>query len=133
MEIVGKWVIKAENDLKIGKDEIVTPNPATDAICFHMQQCVEKYLKAYLVLKGKEFRRTHILGELVQAAMEIDPAMEAINDMKGDSLTIYATVIRYPDDFYMPTVEETEECIGIAESVRNFIRDMLTKSGIKLP
>jgi len=38
---IEKWILKAENDLKIAKDEILTENPATDAICFHAQQCVE--------------------------------------------------------------------------------------------
>jgi len=48
-ETVRKWILKAENDLKIARDEIQTKEPATDAICFHAQQCVEKYLKAFLV------------------------------------------------------------------------------------
>ncbi len=33
------WLIKADRDLKIGRDEFITDSPATDAICFHMQQC----------------------------------------------------------------------------------------------
>lgn len=45
-ESVANWIKKADNDLKIGKDELGTKEPATDGICFHMQQCSEKYLKA---------------------------------------------------------------------------------------
>jgi len=41
------WIKKAENDLKIGKRELEAEDPATDMVCFHMQQCVEKYLKAF--------------------------------------------------------------------------------------
>ncbi len=33
---VALWVRRAESDLKIGKDELVTEDPATDAICFHV-------------------------------------------------------------------------------------------------
>ncbi|MHB8282277.1 MAG: HEPN domain-containing protein [bacterium] len=51
-ESVKHWIIKAENDLKIAKDEMITNEPATDAVCFHAQQCAEKYLKAYLVFNG---------------------------------------------------------------------------------
>ncbi len=56
-QTVRSWIAKAESDLKIGKDELVTVDPATDAICFHMQQGAEKYLKAFLVFQGriKEF------------------------------------------------------------------------------
>lgn len=46
---IHKWIIKAENDLKTAKGEFSTKNPVTDTICFHCQQCVEKYLKAYLI------------------------------------------------------------------------------------
>ena len=47
-DVVKNWILKANNDLKTGKDEMETDEPATDTICFHMQQCVEKYLKGYL-------------------------------------------------------------------------------------
>ena len=42
---VRAWIAKAESDWKTGRDEMATENPATDTICFHMQQCAEK-LKA---------------------------------------------------------------------------------------
>ena len=45
MALVRNWILKAESDLKIGRDEMQTEHPATDMVCFHMQQCVEKYLK----------------------------------------------------------------------------------------
>jgi len=64
-ELVKNWIIKAENDFKIGVDELDTENPVTDAICFHMQQCAEKYLKAYLTLHKKYFRKTHNIAELI--------------------------------------------------------------------
>jgi len=71
-ETIKHWIQKAENDLKIGKDEMHTQNPATDAICFHMQQCVEKYLKAYLIYFGKEIRKTHDIAELISKCAEVD-------------------------------------------------------------
>lgn len=37
-ELVSKWITKAENDLKIGTGEMMTVNPVTDMVCFHMQQ-----------------------------------------------------------------------------------------------
>jgi len=47
-------------------------SPATDAVCFHMQQCIDKYLKAYLIFNGKEIRKTHDLAELISNCVEID-------------------------------------------------------------
>jgi len=43
-DAVSLWIRRAENDLKIGKGELLTEDPATDAVCFHRQQCAEKYL-----------------------------------------------------------------------------------------
>lgn len=45
------WIRKAGNDMKTGIDELATEHAATDTVCFHMQQCVEKHLKGYLVKK----------------------------------------------------------------------------------
>ena len=48
-QLVRNWLIKAGNDLKIGRDEMKTAEPTTDMVCYHMQQCVEKCLKLKFV------------------------------------------------------------------------------------
>jgi len=45
--------------------------------------------------------------------------------MKADKLTRYAVEVRYPDEFYTPTLEEAEETYRIALSVRDFVRGKL--------
>ena len=47
-EIVKKWHLKADNDLKNANHEITHDDPALDTICFHSQQAIEKYLKSFL-------------------------------------------------------------------------------------
>jgi HEPN domain-containing protein len=120
-QLVQNWLRKAENDLKIGQGEMKTSEPTTDMICYHMQQCVEKYLKAYLVLHQKPFRRTHDIAELIEQCKEIDPTFDSLYESQADSLTIYGVEIRYPDDFYMPAREEAETSIQIALVVREFV------------
>ncbi len=93
-DTVRKWIAKAESDLKIGKDEMLTKNPATDAICFHMQQCVEKYLKAFLIFNGKEIRKTHNIAELIKACSEIDAEFKNLFDIGAVELTDYAVEVR---------------------------------------
>jgi len=124
-ERVKEWILKAKNDLKIGKDEIKTKNPATDAICFHMQQCVEKYLKAFLTLKNKEFRKTHDLTELIKNCSDIDNEFEKLYELNVDSLTEYATELRYPGDFLFPSIEETKKAIELTEKVIKFMNKKL--------
>jgi HEPN domain-containing protein len=57
IELVKMWMRKADNDLKTAKDELNTEEPATDTICFHAQQCAEKYLKAFLIYHEIEFEK----------------------------------------------------------------------------
>ena len=42
-----EWVAKAEGDFAVMEREArVRKKPNYDAVCFHAQQCAEKYLKA---------------------------------------------------------------------------------------
>ncbi len=127
--LVTSWIRKAENDLKIGCREIEAEDAATDMVCFHMQQCVEKYLKAYLTLNQKPFRKTHDISELIELAMEIDPEFEQLHQIEADTLTIYGVEIRYPDDFYMPSLEEARKCVELALKAREFVRIKLQEKG----
>jgi HEPN domain-containing protein len=120
-EIIGHWLIRANNDLKTGKDELTTENPATDTICFHMQQCVEKYLKVFLVSKGKEVSKTHNIALIIQHCSDINTDFNILKNSSADELTMYAIGMRYPDDFYMPSLEETINAIRIAEHIKEFV------------
>lgn len=123
------WLIKADRDLKIGRDEFITEGPATDAICFHMQQCVEKYLKGYLIFRGKEIERTHNISRILRGCLDMDITFSEIDTPAINRLTLYATELRYPDDFYTPSLEETSEAIQQAEKVRAFVREKLRNAG----
>jgi HEPN domain-containing protein len=47
--LTSEWVEKAEWDFATANREIrVRKSPNFDAVCFHAQQCAEKYLKALL-------------------------------------------------------------------------------------
>lgn len=44
-----EWVEKTEGDfLTAARESRVRKSPNYDAVCFHAQQCAEKYLKARL-------------------------------------------------------------------------------------
>lgn len=67
-ETVKNWIRRAENDLKIGKDELITDEPATDMICFHMQQCaVEiRYGEAFYYPSMGETKKSIKIAEKVK-------------------------------------------------------------------
>ena len=100
------------------KDE----EPITDVICFHCQQAAEKYLKAYLISKNVDFGKTHNLEYLVKLCSEIDTEFE---NVKVGDLSFYAVEVRYPDDFYMPTIDEAKESLKLAKELEVFIKNKL--------
>ncbi len=126
------WIQKAENDMKIGRDEMATSEPTTDMVCFHMQQCAEKYLKTFLIFHDQEYPRTHRLAVLIDLCTRLDAEFAALQDWDIDRLTRYATVLRYAEELYMPSDEETRQAMDLAEKVRSFVRGRLQEKGFKI-
>lgn len=121
--IANQWLIKADNDLKTAEFGLTSDEPITDTICFHCQQAAEKYLKMYLAIKGNDPSITHNISVLVAKCASYDPAF--IELQRFVFLTSYAVSLRYPDDFYMPEIEEAEEALTAARNVRKFVIAMV--------
>lgn len=115
-----RWVIKANNDLTVAEHELNTSRKerVTEAICFHCQQAVEKYLKAFLIFHKQDFGKTHNLEYLLKLCSQQDKEFQAVD---VGNLSFYAVEIRYPDDFYIPTTKEAKENIKIAKQVKKFV------------
>ena len=128
-ETINNWLIRAEHDLKIGRDELDTENPATNMVCFHMQKCAGKCLKAYLAFHDKEIKKNHDIDVILYDCFDVDGSFSLLSEKKVGMLTPYGTIIRYPDDFYLPTVDETKEAVTLALMVKDFVREKLRKAG----
>ena len=120
------WVEKAENDLKNAAYTLGMGNDCpTDTVCFHAQQCVEKYLKAFLVLKSIDFPKTHDIKELViLLPVKSRPKLTPEEQRR---FTDYATITRYPGDYEPIPLAEARHAVRIARRVRNEIRKLLPK------
>ena len=91
-----EWVQKAENDYGIACVLARSRKRGrNDGICFHSQQCAEKYLKARLVEAGVPFPRTHELSVLLALTIAIEPAW-AIFAPELRVLAAWAVLPRYP-------------------------------------
>lgn len=125
-EYISNWIKKADNDLKVAENELHLDSSGivTDAICFHSQQAVEKYLKVFLISKEIEFGKTHNLEYLLELCIKIDNEFES---MDVGNLSFYAVELRYPDNFYTPSIEEAEESYNIASRVKEFVLAKLLK------
>jgi len=124
---VEKWVVKALNDMKVAEHEMRLPDGemTTDAVCFHCQQAAEKLLKAYLVSRGVDFGRTHELEFLLQLCIGQDAEFK---EVELGNLSSYAVEIRYPDEFYIPSVEEARKSFALAGKLKEFV---LKKLGLE--
>ena len=73
----------------------VRRNPSYDGICFHAQQCAEKYLKARLCAAGVDPGRTHDLVTLMEQSLPFEPLWEAFRKDLA-YLSDFAIAYRYP-------------------------------------
>jgi HEPN domain-containing protein len=121
--LVDEWVAKAEADYQmalVASRQRKTSLP--EAVCYHAQQCVEKYLKAFLIAQGVPPPRTHGLEQLNDLCMQLDGTFALLSGDLGE-LTTYAVELRYPG--VTATVEEARRTLGIMKQARQFIRTRL--------
>jgi len=126
-DYVKQWIIKADNDLEIVEHELSLPEEkiVKDLVCFHCQQAVEKYLKAFLIYHKVEIKRTHIIKYLLLQCAKIDKDFENI---EVKELSEFAVDIRYGEEFYIPSMQEVKFYYNLTKQIKNMV---FTKLGIK--
>lgn len=68
-----EWIEKAEGDFATAGREIQAEEmPNYDAVCFHAQQCAEKYIKALLQEANIPFGKIHNLIVLLNQLLPVD-------------------------------------------------------------
>jgi HEPN domain-containing protein len=118
-----EWIGKAEGDFNTAEREMrVEGLPNYDAVCFHAQQCVEKYLKARLVEAAVDFGKTHDLGIILDSVIGCEPDWASLRG-EMDSLAGLAVEVRYPG--YLSESGDAAEAIQIARKVRKMVREAL--------
>ncbi len=117
-----EWIQKAEGDYKTAKWGQQAPEPVYDTICFHAQQCIEKYLKAWLQEANIQAPRTHDLEELLDLIVSMFPAGSHWRPA-FKIITAYAVESRYPGD--SRTTDDTHHAMDICDEVRQTVRTQL--------
>lgn len=123
IDVVRQWVNKADNVLKNAVHTLTMEEDCPlDTVCFHAQQCVEKYLKAWLAFHAIDFPKSHDLTEL--AALLPDDRVVPLSTDDYVSLTDYAIVTRYPGDWEIIHRTDAERAVTLAQQMRSAIRAM---------
>lgn len=135
VRVAGEWVRKADNDLKNAAHTLKLGHACpTDTVCFHAQQCVEKYLKALLVVSGRDFPKTHnVDGLMLSLPAAVRSSLAFLTADEQDRLTEYATVTRYPGDYDPIPLTEAREAVTLARRVRKAVRDRLPPMALRAP
>lgn len=123
MPDVFEWISKAEQDYQTAETMARKKRkPVPDIVGFHSQQCIEKYLKAYLVLKKTDFPKTHDLIELLEIAISKDPLIDTFRqDLR--ILNPFSVQFRYPGE--SATQEESRIALKTMRKLRKVFRERL--------
>jgi len=116
-----EWISKAEQDYETAETMArKRKNPVPDIVGFHSQQCIEKYLKAYLVSVKIDFPKTHDLIDLLEIALAKDPLIDAYRaDLR--ILNPFSVQFRYPGE--SATIEESMIALKTMRNARKFFRE----------
>jgi HEPN domain-containing protein len=128
--VIREWLAKADNDLKTAAHTLTLGEDCpTDTVCYHAQQCVEKYIKALLVFRTTAFPKTHNL-RVLRALLppKLRPKLER---KVQDQLTRYATVLRYPGAGPDVPLTEARKAVAIARRVRKEVRRHLPRAALR--
>jgi HEPN domain-containing protein len=94
-KVTREWVRKAEVDYRAADGLRRKQTPVHEAVCFHCQQCAEKYLKALMEEVGLPIPKSHDLGLLLNSLVphfrSLRPFRRGLNFLTG-----FAVDTRYP-------------------------------------
>jgi HEPN domain-containing protein len=122
-----EWVRKAEADYVIAVQSSRSKIPLHDGVCFHCQQCVEKYLKGLLEELGRSVPKTHNLDDVLNLLQPDFPTLDSFR-RPLIILTNYAVVTRYPGE--NASKRQAGSALGWLEKIRAEARHLL---GIRPP
>src|SRR5579872_6693461 len=115
------WVRKAEVDCVIARQSSRSKIPLHEGVCFHCQQCAEKYLKALFEELGQTVPRTHNLNDLLDLLL---PHYSLLRSLQRGLifLTDFAVDPRYPND--NPNKRQAVSAMRWMEKVRMASRNL---------
>ncbi len=124
-----RWLAFARDDLRMA--ELVMTENLYNQVCFHVQQCAEKTIKALLIAQGQTPPRTHRLGDLVNL---LDPNLVTAIALDVQLLDRFYILTRYPDALPgslpegLPEASDAQEALSVARQVFEMVTQELRQS-----
>jgi HEPN domain-containing protein len=120
-EVVLKWIERAKEDLQLVENELKVEEPLYNTISFHIQQFVEKYLKAFLISKNVLPERTHSIDLLLYKCKAIDNDFEVFFESSIVDLTECAVSVRYPENDIYIDEDFVDEMLELTYKLKELI------------
>jgi HEPN domain-containing protein len=124
------WLSYADENFDVA--ELALEHGHLNSCLQNAQQAVEKYLKAVIVERDLEFRRTHSIWELVGLLLDQDIHVDISDDEMDLMDTIYVPS-KYPVYSVLPqALPDPEICknaLKAAKKVRDSVYQVLKKDG----
>jgi hypothetical protein len=126
-EKVNEWLQFAEEDLAIAKTLLQDKRKSAN-IVYHLHQCIEKSLKAYLIANYQQVGKIHPLIQLLELCLKVDSGFNSLINLVADFSN--GNDCRYPnsDAICSADVKTITELVQLTEVVNNYI---LSKIEIK--
>ena len=133
LRVARDWITHARSDLRYAKRGLDDHLILGAHVCFHAQQAAEKAIKALLLAHGREFPFTHDITILTHLLNRHNtPVPSCI--LRADSLTPYATGMRYPGDIDEGiSRDEAREAVRLAEQEVRSTRKAIELGGNECP
>lgn len=126
---VASWVKKAEDDFRSAEYlSSMDEDTPFEVICFHAQQCAEKYIKALLLWLKIDFPKTHdlmILIRLIPTEFALAINMEELAPLNRCSIEP-----RYPGEWDSFLEDDAAEAMAISRAVRKEVRKRLPEESL---
>lgn len=123
-EAVTLWTEKAEHNFIAAEHLFELPeHELTDIVCFHCQQCAEKYLKAYMVWAHIDIPKTHdlrLLWDLVPKELSSELDREQVIPLNR-----YAIEDHDPSDEEPITGTDAKHALEMAQAIRRAVLEKL--------
>lgn len=107
IKLINAWLRFARENLSFARSGMKEDFAPYHTICFLCQGSAEKYLKAFLIWKGWELKKTHDLEDLLAFCMDFEPEFQNLKEECG-LLNEYITEARYPSDLPFESISEDD-------------------------
>lgn len=128
---VAEWTSFADEDLRVARQALkLSSSCPYRIVAYHAQQCAEKYLKAFLVYKKKDFPYTHDISRLLELCLHHGSWPNDL--LVATELTSYAVTVRYPGEEAKVSKKEALRAVELASLTRKIVKSALRQEGLIL-